>query len=80
MEQSTIGLIQQAQNGDKQAFEKLFKLYSLKLEVYVMAQCFKYPNYFINSYLDEIVQETMIQVWKYLYTLKEPKYFKKCMY
>jgi len=70
MKQDIIELILQAQNGDKKAFEKLYNQYHAKLYQYISGLCYER-----NLDAEDVVQETFVQAWKKLGTLKEPKAF-----
>jgi RNA polymerase sigma factor (sigma-70 family) len=70
MKQDIIDLILQAQNGDKKAFEKLYNQYHAKLYQYISGLCYER-----NLDAEDVVQETFVQAWKKLGTLKEPKAF-----
>jgi RNA polymerase sigma factor (sigma-70 family) len=70
MTQDMIDLVLQAQNGDKKAFDKLCNQYYTKLYQYTSGLCYER-----NLVAEDVVQETFIQTWKKLRTLKEPKAF-----
>lgn len=70
MTQNVIDLVLQARNGDENAFAKLHNQCHAKLYQYTSGLCYE-----TNLDAEDVVQEALLQVWKKLGTLKEPKAF-----
>ena len=69
MEQSFVVLVEQAQQGDRQAFEKLYNYYHEVLRNHIRDICSR------NIMPEDVIQDTFLLVWMNLNKLKNTNSF-----
>src|SRR5215467_2352524 len=73
-DQSLTKLVMQAQAGDVDAFEQLFRTYERKMYTYLARLVSQHDQW------RDLAQETFLQVWEKLPALRNPQQFKPWLY
>src|SRR5215472_6324709 len=73
-DQSLTELVMQAQVGNVDAFEQLFRTYERKIDTYLARLVSQHDQW------RDLAQQTFLQVWEKLPTLRNPQQFKPWLY